>query len=151
MPVGLLHHDEVVVAEAAEVVNGKDVGVLEVGGEVDLLAEGLQRVRLLHGARGFRPLRGEAVGEDLQGDDAVQLGVQGAVDDARRGRPELAQDAVAAECLADELPGALDQLEIGVGGCLRGQVGHPRAAVAAEARVVGILLAAGGTVHADLR
>jgi hypothetical protein len=74
----------------ADVVNGNDVGVMaELGHRLGFAVEALDRL-----LRGILP--GD---EDLQGDGAVQLRVEGLVDDAHAPAADLLEDLVRAEGL----------------------------------------------------
>ena len=91
LPGDELHDDEVLAVGLHDVVHGHDAGVLERGGGLRLVDEPLPALRV-----------GDRVsGEDLEGDEAAEQGVAGLVDDAHAALPELLDDAVAVDRLAD--------------------------------------------------
>jgi hypothetical protein len=81
-----VHRDEVAVAVGADLVDGDDVGVAELrgGGRLADEADGVARV--------VEPLL-----DDLDGDGALEGGVDGLVDGAHAAARELALDVVAAD------------------------------------------------------
>ena len=87
-------HDEVVVAAGLADVDGlDDVGVVELAGGLAFLVEALDVLGVL----------AEALGQDLDRDDAVEAELLGLVDDGHRAGPELAEDLVAGDLLGGDL------------------------------------------------
>ena len=87
----VLHHDEVEAVGLGDVVDGDDVGVVERRGRLGLLHETPLALRVGH-------LVG---GEDLDGDEAVEVGVAGLVDDAHAAFAELLEDVEVQHTPAD--------------------------------------------------
>ena len=74
-----------------DVVHGHDAGVLQGGGGLRLVEEPVATLRV-----GRRVRR-----QGLEGDEAAEQGVAGLVDDTHAALPELLDDAVAVDRLAD--------------------------------------------------
>ena len=90
-PGDVLHHDEVDAGVRPDVVDGDDARVVQRAGRARFLDEALPAVRI-----------GDLVGgQDLDGDDAIEMGVAGFVDDAHAAFAQLGFDRVAVESLAD--------------------------------------------------
>src|SRR5579864_2955418 len=87
----ILHHDEGLAILLVDLVNGADVGMVEGGGGLGFTAEAAQNLRV------FRDL----VRQELQGDEAVELGVDGFVDDAHASAAQSFDDAIVRDGLAD--------------------------------------------------
>ncbi len=86
----VLHHDDVAVSIARDVVNRDDVRMVEGGGGARLLLESLPAF-----------VAGEIIGpDDLQGDGPVETGVVGLVDDAHAALADLFENTEASEDLA---------------------------------------------------
>ncbi len=83
-----LHGEEDLVVDHADVVDGDDVGVGDGGQQAGLAGEALAQARLVAHAGGAH---------QLEGDLAVELGVEGAVDHAHAARADGVDDDVAAE------------------------------------------------------
>ena len=86
-PVDVAHDDEQHALALARVVDGDDVRVLDRRGGLGLGDEARAEVRLL----------GERRRDDLQRDDAVEVEVAGAIDDAHAAAPGESLDAVVDE------------------------------------------------------
>ncbi len=91
-PVDELHGDEDAVAEAADVVDGDDVGVADAGQRLGLAQQAQP------GDLGI--LVGVLRLQQLDGDRPVQLGIARAIDDAHAAAGDAALDDVAADRLA---------------------------------------------------
>ena len=89
--VEILHGDEGLAVLFADVVDGADVGMVQRGSGLGFAAKALQRLAVL----------GDVFGEELQGDEAIEPGVFGFVDDAHAATAQLFDDAVVRDGLAD--------------------------------------------------
>ena len=76
----------------ADVVNGADVGMIERGSGFGFALEAFERLRVVR----------EIVGEEFQGDEAIEARVFGFVDDAHSAAAEFFDDAVMGNCAADK-------------------------------------------------
>ena len=74
-----LHGDERLAVLLADVVNGADVGMIQGGCGVRFAPEAAERLRIA----------GDLVGQKLQGDETMQPGVFGLVDDAHAAAAEF--------------------------------------------------------------
>ena len=83
----VLHHQVMLIVNGQPGVHADDVGMLDLGHQVGVLAEGLQRLGLL----GRRPAHLEC----LQCHDSRQIQVLGQPDLAERPSPQVLVDAVA--------------------------------------------------------
>ena len=86
-----LHRDEPLPLVRVDVVDGADAGVVEGRGSVRLALEALERLGL----------RGEALGQELEGHGTPEPGVLGLVDDPHPAAAQLLDDAIVRERLAD--------------------------------------------------
>ncbi len=93
MPVQKLHGDEGLAVLLADFVDGADVGMVQSGGGLRFALEARQRLRIL----------GNIVGQELEGDKAMQPCVFGLVDNTHPAAAELLDDAVVRDGLADHL------------------------------------------------
>ena len=75
----------------ADVVNSADVGMIQSGRGLRFALEAAKRLRVA----------GHFVGQELQGDEAMEASVFGLVDDAHPAAAELFDDAVMRNGLAD--------------------------------------------------
>ena len=89
--VEVLHGDEGLSIFFADVVNGADVGMVQGGGGFGFAAETLERLAVL----------GDVFREEFQGDEAIEAGVFGLVDDAHAAAAQLFNNAVVRDGLAD--------------------------------------------------
>jgi hypothetical protein len=117
----VLHGNEVEAIDHADVVDPADVGVRDLAGNADFVAE--------PGESRFRHL---GAGEEFEGDGLVEDEVEGAVDLAHAAVAEEAEDAIAAgeDCAGGEAAfvdgggGRRGLLEEGLGGVIeRGEAG----------------------------
>jgi hypothetical protein len=86
-----LHHDEKMAVVLADLVNGADVGVVQRRRSAGLAAETFESLGIVGGA----------VGQELEGDKAAQLGVFSFVDHTHSAATEQFDDAVVRNGLAD--------------------------------------------------
>ena len=91
--VQILHGDEGLAIFLADVVNGADVGMVQRGSGLGLAAETLQSLAVL----------GDVFREEFQGDEAIEAGVFGLVNDTHAATTQLFDDAVVRDGLADHL------------------------------------------------
>ena len=86
-----LHGDEGWPSCFADLVDRADVGMVQSGSGLRFALKALEGLRVV----------GYIVGQELQGDEAAELGVLGLVDDAHAAAAELFDDAVVRDGLAD--------------------------------------------------
>ncbi len=79
-----LHGDEGLVSVLANLVDGADVGVVEGGGGAGFAQETFERLTVA----------GEVLGQELESDEAAELGVFGLVDHTHAAAAELFHDTV---------------------------------------------------------
>ena len=85
------HRNERLTVVFADFVDGADIWMVQGGGRLGLAVEAAQRLRVWS----------ETVREELQGNEAVELGVLSLVDDAHPATPELFNNAVVRDVLPD--------------------------------------------------
>ncbi len=93
--VEVLHGDESLAIFLANIVNGADVGMVQGGSRLGLTAKTLQRL----------PVLGDVLREEFQGDEAIEAGVFGLIDDTHAATAKFLDDAVVRDGLADHLLG----------------------------------------------
>ena len=86
-----LHHDVGLALLLTDIVNGADVGMVQGRGGLSFPLETSQGLRIAR----------HLIWEELQGDEAVQAGVFGLIDDAHPPAPELPDNFVVRDRLAD--------------------------------------------------
>ena len=91
-----LHGDERLTVLVANFVDGADVGMIQCGGGLRFALKAVEGLRVF----------GYVVGQELQGDKAVELHVLGFVDHTHAAATELLDDAVVRNGLADQRVGA---------------------------------------------
>ena len=89
-----LHGDEGLAVLLADVVDGADVGMIQRGSGPGFAAEAVQGLRVA----------GDLVGQELEGDEAMQPRVLGLVDHTHTAAAELFHDAVVRDGLVDHVP-----------------------------------------------
>src|SRR5712692_9495030 len=94
LPFQKLHDDEGPAFIFADVVDGADVGVVEGGGGARFALEALERLAIAR----------KLLGQKLQGDAAAEARVFGLVNHAHAAAPELLNDAIVGNGLADHDP-----------------------------------------------
>ena len=108
------HGDEGAALGFADVIDGADVGMIKGGGGFGLALEACEGLGI----------SGDVIGEEFEGDVAVEADVFGLVDHAHTSATELFGDAVMRDGLADEGVGGghgADILGGGVRGSQRGE------------------------------
>ena len=95
-PIEKLHHDEGAAIFLADVVNGADVGVIESGSGLRLALKTAQGLRIA----------GNFVGQKLEGNETMQAGIFGLVNDAHAAAAQLFDDPVVGDGLADHCKSA---------------------------------------------
>ena len=97
-----LHGNEDVIAMLADFINGADIGMIERGCGARLTTEAFKRVRI----------SGDVSGEKFQGYKTAELGILSLVNDTHTAAPELVEDAIVGDDLANHGMGRMLRLEV---------------------------------------
>src|SRR5262249_48780177 len=87
----ILHHDEHVFVVTTHLIDRADCGMAERGGRTRFTAEAYYRALIV----------GQIGGQELEGDEALEFGVPGLVDDTHAATPEPFEDVVMRDRFAE--------------------------------------------------